>query len=91
MDNNAELLTPPPDPWLTAWHCFLEGLTGAPDASPGEIRAFAEELKARCPYWPPPAESMQAIQADWLKRNPGQPLPPAFFAARHGIWVPGAP
>lgn len=76
--------------WLLVWQSFQEVLMEAPvDTSLEDVAAFALEMRSRCPYWPPPAEAMTAIQNDWLLHNPGEPLPPGLFGATHGLWVAG--
>lgn len=80
------------DPWFRAWQCWKQGIAEAPEDTPPEaIEDFGRQLRSKCPYWPPPAETMQRIQADWLLGNAGRPLPPGLFGARSGLWVAGDP
>jgi hypothetical protein len=89
MANEATQLDP--DPWFAAYQCYQQGMADAPADTPAAAaQDFADELKLRCPYWPPPAESMLRIQVAWLSEHPGLPLPPNLFGAEHGLWVPGA-
>lgn len=88
--NVNDAATLDPDAWFRAWQCFQQGMAEAPaDTPPEAVADFARQLRRRCPCWPPPLESMQRIQKDWLLGHPGQPLPPGLFGAAHGLWVPG--
>lgn len=68
-----------PDPWLTAIR-LLDEVRANPKATYEEFIDFARELgRALASLGPPPAESMQKVQAYWIMTRPGQPLPESLF------------